>query len=349
MLHLLIVFITCFIESFLLFGKKTLEKVQNTKQTMFSVIIPLYNKAPYVVKALRSVMSQTFREFEVIIIDDGSTDQSYEVAQNFILQTTNFKLHTQPNQGVSVARNNGVKIAQYPYICFLDADDWWAPTFLDEMKAIIEEFPDAGIYGTSYYKVKRGENIPANIGVNDDFKSGYINYFQIYAKTMWMPLTSISVAIPKNVFDNENGFKPTLKLGEDFDLWVRIAMKYPVVLLNKPLAYYLQDIPSDQRAVGARLYETHEYMLFSDYAEFKYNADFKFLFDSLALYGLLKYYLADKNSTEVKTIIDEVDWSGHPFKYRLYYKLVPKSITRRYFEILKKVSILKRKFVIYLT
>lgn len=292
---------------------------------MFSVIIPLYNKAPYVVKALRSVMSQTFREFEVIIIDDGSTDQSYEVAQNFILQTTNFKLHTQPNQGVSTARNNGVKLAQYPYVCFLDADDWWAPTFLDEMKALIEEFPDAGIYGTSYYKVKRGENIPANIGVNDDFKSGYINYFQIYAKTMWMPLTSISVAIPKNVFDNENGFKPTLKLGEDFDLWVRVAIKYPVVLLNKPLAYYNQDVDIQHRGVvDDKIYDPRTHYIFNLNflaEEERKNNDLKVLLDRLRVYTLFRYRLQIAYLVEYKNEIKKIDYKNVSINDRLRYIL----------------------------
>lgn len=325
MLHLLIVFITCFIESFLLFGKKTLEKVQNTKQTMFSVIIPLYNKAPYVVKALRSVMSQTFREFEVIIIDDGSTDQSYEVAQNFILQTTNFKLHTQPNQGVSVARNNGVKIAQYPYICFLDADDWWAPTFLDEMKALIDEFPDAGIYGTSYNKVKNGKHIPANIGVEEGFIKGEINYCQVYAKTMWMPLWTGAVCIPKSIFEEEKGFKPTLKLGEDFDLWIRIAMKYPVVLLNKPLAYYNQDVEQTTRGVvNEKIYDPFVHFIFNlEYlSEFEnLNADLKYLLDKLRVYTLFRYRMQNAYKNEYKKEIAKVNFSNLGINEKMKYIL----------------------------
>ena len=147
---------------------------------MFSVIIPLYNKAPYVEKAIRSVAAQTFREFELIVIDDGSTDNSFEIANQLIGEilidsTTNPPLGglrgaTQLNSGVSTARNNGVTLASYPYICFLDADDWWAPTFLEEMKALIEEFPEAGIYGTGYYIVKHSRIRVATIGVDDGFE-----------------------------------------------------------------------------------------------------------------------------------------------------------------------------------
>lgn len=324
-MHLLIVFITCFIESFLLFGKKTLEKVQNTKQTMFSVIIPLYNKAPYVVKALRSVMSQTFREFEVIIIDDGSTDQSYEVAQNFILQTTNFKLHTQPNQGVSVARNNGVKIAQYPYICFLDADDWWEPTFLEEMKGLIEEFPDAGIYGTSYYIVKNGTNRIAPIGVDNGFEKGKINYCQVYAKTLCMPLWTGAVCMPKTIFEEEKGFKPQLKLGEDFDLWVRVAIKYPVVLLNKPLAYYNQDVDIQHRGVvDDKIYDPRTHYIFNLNflaEEERKNNDLKVLLDRLRVYTLFRYRLQIAYLVESKNEIKKIDYKNVSINDRLRYIL----------------------------
>ncbi len=321
---------------------------------MFSVIIPVYNKALYIEKALRSIQDQTFREFEVIIIDDGSTDNSFDIANKLIAEFSNstdqnppsvtelnrsvggLRGATQKNQGVSTARNNGVKLAKYPYICFLDADDWWAPTFLEEMKSLIEEFPDAGIYGTSYYKVKNGKHIPANIGVEEGFRQGYINYYQVYAKTMWMPLTSISICIPNKIFDKENGFKPNLKLGEDFDLWVRIALKHPVAFLNKPLAYYNQDVDMKNRAVGARFYKPDEHMLFTDYGDMMKNEEFRFLYECLALYGLLPYYLNKKNLIEVERIISGIeDWKIHPFKYRLYYKILPRFIVNSYFSLLR--------------
>ena len=109
---------------------------------MFSVIIPLYNKALYVEKAVRSVWSQTYRDFELIIVDDGSTDGSLSVVESLCSELSQtdlkakFNIVSQKNSGVSTARNNGVKSARYPYICFLDADDWWEPTFLAEMSRV---------------------------------------------------------------------------------------------------------------------------------------------------------------------------------------------------------------------
>lgn len=112
----------------------------------FSVIIPLYNKAPYVKKALDSVLSQTFKDYELIIVDDGSTDESYIIAKESLEGTkVNYRLIQQENAGVSTARNNGVTASRGDFICFLDADDWWAQTFLEKMNSFINDYPDAGI------------------------------------------------------------------------------------------------------------------------------------------------------------------------------------------------------------
>lgn len=311
---------------------------------MFSVIIPLYNKAPYVAKAIESVLGQTYRDFEVIVIDDGSTDQSLEVAKTF--ENKSITIVSQPNSGVSTARNNGVKIAKYPYICFLDADDWWHPTFLEEMKRLITDFPDAGIYGSGYYIVKNGQERIAPIGVPQGFERGIIDYCEVYAKTLCMPLTSISVAIPKHIFDEEEGFKSQLKLGEDFDLWIRIVLKHKAILVNKPLAYYNQDVDVNNRAIGSRFYKPEEHMLFSNYGDFMHNEGFRFLFERLALYGLLSYYLNDVNKLEVYQILSEINWNKHEHKYLLYYKKFPRWAVKVWFKIIKKLSIIKNRIKI---
>lgn len=311
---------------------------------MFSVIIPLYNKAPYVAKAIESVLGQTYRDFEVIVIDDGSTDQSLEVAKTF--ENKSITIISQPNSGVSTARNNGVKIAKHPYICFLDADDWWHPTFLEEMKRVITDFPDAGIYGSGYYIVKHGQERIAPIGVPQGFEQGIIDYCEVYAKTLCMPLTSISAVIPKHIFDEEKGFKSQLKLGEDFDLWIRIALKNKVILVNKPLAYYNQDVDVNNRAIGSRFYKPEEHMLFSNYGDFMHNEGFRFLFERLALYGLLSYYLNDVNKLEVYQILSEINWNKHEHKYLLYYKKFPRWAVKVWFKIIKKLSIIKNRIKI---
>jgi len=309
---------------------------------MFSVIIPLYNKAPYIKKAIYSVLNQTCQDFELIVVNDGSTDNSPEIVRQ-INQLSNkpFNIFDQSNAGVSTARNNGVQKAKNDYIAFLDADDWWDPSYLAEMKQLIEAYPDAGIYAAKYAEVKHGKKREAVIGLPEGFSSGYINYFEVYAKTMWMPLFPSSAILPRRLFLDFKGFKPEIKLGEDFELWVRVVLQYPVAFLNKVLVFYNQEVDSQNKATGAKFYSTDEHMIFKDYGELRKKPEFQLLYEKLALYSLLKYYSAGKNLSEIGKIMSCVDWNKHPFKYRFYYRILPRKILHLWLVLLKLGSRMK--------
>ena len=290
----------------------------------FSVIIPLYNKAPYITKAIQSVLAQTFMDFELIIMDDGSKDDSFAIALKAVEDCGNCHLYRQKNAGVSMARNNGVALSQGEYLCFLDADDWWEPTFLDEMSKLIEEYPDAGIYGTNYTIVNETKHKTrvAPVGVEPDFEKGYINYCQVYAKTLAMPLWTGAVSIPRPIFDEMKGFSKGIKLGEDFLLWIHIALKYKVTFLNKPLAYYNQDVDAANRGVG-RLYNPEEHMLWnlSDLESVEQNnEDFKQLVDNLRTYNLLPYFLSFAHRDAARRELNKVDWDKQPPVLRNRYQ-----------------------------
>lgn len=291
---------------------------------MFSVIIPLYNKAPYIEKALRSVFAQTYTDYELIVVDDGSKDDSKAVAEQVLACCpVPYQLISQANAGVSMARNNGVAASHGEYICFIDADDWWEPTFLEEMHNLIKEYPEAGIYGTNYTIIneKKHKTRVAPMGVDNNFEKGYINYCKVYARTLCMPLTSISVAIPRKIFEETLGFKPHLKLGEDFDLWIRIALKYKVAFLNKPLANYNQDVDVANRGTQ-HLHKPGNHMLWNlGYLEEeeKTNPDYKQLIDNLRIYGLLNHYLSEEYHDAAKSELAKVDWNLQPKKWRKLY------------------------------
>ena len=289
----------------------------------FSIIIPLYNKASYVAKAIESILAQTFTDYELVIMDDGSRDDSYAVAQKAIVGHANCHVYQQQNAGVSMARNNAVLLSKGLYVCFLDADDWWEPTFLEEMARLIEEFPDAGIYGTNYTIVNetRHKTRVASVGVEKGFKIGYINYCQVYAKTMYMPLWTGAVCLPRRVFDEMQGFPRGIKLGEDFLLWIRIVMCHKVAFLNKPLAYYNQDVEGANRGVG-RLYNPKEHMLWNlsfleD--EERHNLDYKQLVDNLRTFSLMPYLVSKEYRLEAQRELDKVDWNRQPVEVRKQY------------------------------
>lgn len=297
----------------------------------FSVIMPLYNKAPYVRKAVESVVGQTYTDWELVVVDNGSNDGSGEIVAGFSDAKIRM-VRLEEIMGPGAARNYGVACQgdlkgatqnnpASPYICFLDADDWWEPTFLEEMAGLIERHPDAGIYGTGYYIVKNGKKRVAPIGVEDGFSEGEINYCQVYAKTLCMPLTSITVAMPRRIFEENGGFKTHLRLGEDFDLWIRIALKHKVVLQNKPLSNYNQDVAITYRGTH-HLRAPEEHMLWNlGYLEpmEQTNPDYKQLIDNLRTYSLINYLLDRRYRSAARQELTKVDWNRQPVSiYRQY-------------------------------
>lgn len=254
-------------------------------------------------------------------------------------------LLSQPNSGVSTARNNGVKYAACDYIAFLDADDWWEPEFLAEIAKLIKSFPEAGIYGSSYNIIKNNIKKKAPIGLPASFETGIIDYCSTYAGTLCMPLWTGAVVVKKDIFNELNGFKPHLKLGEDFDLWIRLALKYPVAFTNQALSNYNQDVELASRAVG-RLHPPENHMLWNlEYLneEEKQNRDLKLLLDKLRLYGLWQYYISKKHHSATVQELKKVAGTNYSRKERLLYSL-PLWAAQAYWKFRLAGSALKRRF-----
>ena len=291
----------------------------------FSIILPLYNKAPYVAKAIRSVLAQTYGNYELIVMDDGSQDESHDVAMKAIKGQSNCRIFRQNNAGVSMARNNAVALSHGKYLCFLDADDWWDSTFLKQMSRLIDDFPEAGIYGTNYYIVNETKHRTrvASVGVDSGFQKGYINYCQVYARTLAMPLWTGAVCIPRHVFDEMHGFPKGIALGEDFLLWMKISQKYKVAFLNIPLSYYNQDSDPRWRGVGhLRAPDSHMLWNLGELEENeKTDSDYKQLIDNLRTYGLFPYYLSRSYHEDAKRELHKVDWTRQPKKTRYLYRM----------------------------
>ena len=306
----------------------------------FSVIIPLYNKAPYIRKALESVLAQTYADYELIIIDDGSTDGSAEIAEAILqdpasrlIASSPHRLIRQANSGVSAARNNGVAQAQGDYIAFLDADDWWEPTYLERMAQLIEDYPEAGLYACNYVYYK-----PGKTHVALDIPTGYINYPKAYYEGGAMPVWTGAAIMPRAVFDEMGGFPVGIKLGEDFLLWAKIALQYPVAFLNEPLAYYNNDVPVNLRATR-NLHHPNNHMLFrmevigdenskadtNTYSQLPIanrptKADWKSLLDKLRVSGLLDYWIDSRYHYVAAQELAKVDWSQQPDSVKRIYK-----------------------------
>ena len=283
-----------------------------------SVIMPLFNKAPYVKKAVGSVLAQSFRDWELIVVDDGSTDGGPQV----VLDLADERCHaySQGNLGVSAARNSGVRLAKGELLAFLDADDWWDTDFLKEMVTFADEYPDASLWASNYWYVKRGKT---RVAVNQ--KTGYFNYPESYLRNDAMPVWTGAVLLRKENFEQVGGFPEGIKLGEDFLLWSKIALKYKFAFLDKPLAYYNNDVPASARATR-NLYPPEQHMLFH-LEHLEGHTEWKALCDKLRVNGLLEYWLSDKYHKAALKELRKVDWKKQPKKvYRLYR--IPRLLVR---------------------
>jgi glycosyltransferase involved in cell wall biosynthesis len=307
-------------------------------------VIPLFNKEKYIQKAIKSVLAQTYTHFELIVVNDGSTDESVNIVQQFT--DYNIRIINQPNSGVSSARNKGVNKASYDYIVFLDADDWWDLNFLLNMKNLIDNFGDADIFASNYYWVKNDKKRKGQFNLEENY-TGYLDYIRAYLFAYYMPLTSISTVIRKTVFLKLNGFKEHLKFGEDFDLWIRIALNYKIAFTNKALAYYNQDVDSNNRALGTKLWKPENHFIFNlAYLEVeeKTNPILKKLLDGLRVRALIRYRLAALYQKETNSILQSVDFSLQPKYYQRIYRW-PIAIIRLYFRYKKLGSALKQKLI----
>jgi len=316
---------------------------------LVTIIVPLFNKEKYILATLRSISGQTYKNWECIISDDGSSDNSLLLVEQFTSATPGrWKIVSQINSGPSSARNHGIKSATGEYIAFLDADDWWKDNFLEEMYNLIKSFPDAGLYGCSYYRVKNSLYHAANIGVVDGFIKGYIEYFNVYARTFWVPINCSFVVVNKDSFNSIGGFLPKLKFGEDFNLWVRLALKYKVAYLNKMLAYSNQDVNLSNRALGKNtLYSLEENYIFNCSFLESYelnNIHLKKLLDGLRVRALLRYHLSGKFKKEVNIEISKVNFKQQSSYYRFIYKS-PKSLVKLFF-FLQKIGSFTKQFLI---
>ena len=209
---------------------------------MFSVIIPVYNGAKFIDKAIESVFSQSLADWELIIVDDGSRDETPQVLEKY-RGHEKIRILSQENQGVSAARNHGVQASKGEYIAFLDADDLWHNNHLETMRALIEKYPDAGFYGT----FTRTELVNGDVIEECSYFKGrqevYTqDFFEEYNRDKSAKMfTVITSCLRREAFDRAGGFPVGCRIGEDLELSLVAAAYYPVALSAKATATYKKE------------------------------------------------------------------------------------------------------------
>lgn len=207
---------------------------------MFSVIIPLYNKEHFISRAIKSVLFQSFHEFEMIIIDDGSTDKSVTEAEKF--EDTRIRIVRQQNAGVSAARNRGIQEAKYDFIAFLDADDEWLPDYLMTIHSLINKYPKCSVFATQYVLRSHSDSQPINTQGLSFERDGILeNYFSIASKNV-PPLWTSAICVKKEAINTIGGFPLGIKSGEDLLTWARLASSYPIAFSTQHLSIYHNEV-----------------------------------------------------------------------------------------------------------
>lgn len=199
---------------------------------VISVVVPAYNAERHIARSLSSVLSQTYQEFEVIVVDDGSRDQTAAIVESF--SDPRIQLIQQPNKGVSAARNRGVEVARGGWVAFIDSDDEWEPTFLERVVDARHQFPNAVAVFTNFRDSVTGKPMIPDVSGPPRLLTSYFSFVLENGQGMW----SSCVLIHRDVLIKVGGFPVGITHGEDVDTWARLAWTGPIVYVPEVLAIY---------------------------------------------------------------------------------------------------------------
>lgn len=223
-------------------------------QPFFSIIIPLYNKENHILDTLKSALNQTFKNFEIIVINDGSTDNSFQIVKNFI-DNHNLKISliTQENKGLSTTRNKGIQIATGKIIALLDADDEWEPNYLKEIHSLYNKFPDVSFFGTDYKEFHNNtkyfepkKTLPKNLKSTTFIIDDFFKY------NLGQPIICpSSFSFKKEIFQNFQ-FDTSINYSEDIDFYIQVFKTNCLAYSYKPLVKLKLNVPNQMTSTGIK-------------------------------------------------------------------------------------------------
>lgn len=269
----------------------------------FSVIIPLYNKETYVAQCINSILQQTFTQYEIIVVNDCSTDNSFQIAKQLLGNQARYIEHAK-NQGLSTTRNTGIQNARAQYVTYLDADDTWQPQFLETIYRLIQNFPEAKLFGTNYYEVYNGkkrnpitgtEHLPENY-------EGYLDYFKANVKQGFY--THGSVCFNKAVFEKVGYYNTNYRAAQDLDFNIRANYYFKLAYSNTRLMNYVQDVQNQINRSPIKIDTIPNYSQYKNWET--ENPDIKKHIDFLR-YMLITRLKKNGDTQHWKTIYKEID------------------------------------------
>ncbi|TVZ53436.1 glycosyltransferase family 2 protein [Dokdonia sp. Hel_I_53] len=203
----------------------------------FSVIISVYNKASHIKETLDSVLRQTFTDYEIIVVNDASTDRSDEIINSISKKKIKYIL-LDKNVGAGAARNIGINIAKGDYISLLDGDDLWKPDYLKEMMALIKAFKNHRVFTAQLIRETKNSSSLCNYSFSTAGNTKMLDLDFFKSSFKQCVLHSSSTTLHREVFNNIGNYDPTIKSGQDTDLWIRIGLAYRIAFSTTPLVIY---------------------------------------------------------------------------------------------------------------
>jgi glycosyltransferase involved in cell wall biosynthesis len=206
--------------------------IEHDMPRLVSAVIPAYNYARFVCRAVDSVLAQTYPSLECIVVNDGSTDDTLDVLAPY---NDRIRIITQKNAGLAAARNTGVRSAHGEFVAFLDADDWWKPEKIAKQVALAEKRPELGAIGTTWERVDGSlKHLAVKVpGRPTDDRAA--NVRGIACRTTWLGGSGSGVMARRNVFEEVGLFDESMRAAEDVDMWLRIAQRYPIANVEELL------------------------------------------------------------------------------------------------------------------
>lgn len=282
----------------------------------FSIILPTYNRASFIDKAISSVLAQTFTDWELIIVDDGSTDNTKDIIKKYSEINNNIKYIYQSNKERSAARNNGIDKAKGQYICFLDSDDYYLENHLQTLYDDIssKNFP------VSFFFVLRG--------FDSNGELTFPPLINVKVKTNVELLFNIMIATPqacihKQILNNFR-FNKCFNIGEDLELWSRIVNKYPIIKVNKHTVISTNHEENSVNLSSGNFFKENlkvvRYIFKNKNVSYKISRYQKHLSISNCYFGIARYYL--QNNMRFKAIYNLIMSIAYsPFHKQTKHKL----------------------------
>ena len=304
------------------FAKQSNRIYQKMNSPFFSIVIPIYNSSRYLSKTLSSVSSQTFQDFECILINDGSTDDSETICLDFAEKDKRFVYILKCNKGVSSARNFGIIVSQGKYIAFLDSDDWWAPSYLEKMAEMVHRYPNCSIYSSSrnlYYAP--GLVVKNNIFPKRKYGDCFIvDIFKDYSSTGNLPIWTSSTIVSRKFIDYSDLFPPYITVYEDFFFWIQLLLKGKCAFLNIPLSFYRLNVPISSKPRGS-LPPLEKNLVFYilSFKEKSEDSFFYLFVDRFILNNMVYYFDQDPHASKINSILSRIPIESWTIKHRILY------------------------------